>query len=280
MKKIIKPKSGNEPKPKKPNKYSQIIEDIFVNHYKETSQIVDFIREELSETAAVLGIKTPKNLGDIPYSFRYRNDLPEAIMKTAPAEFGWIIRSIGRGKYQFALAPKSLINIKPNLGLASSKIPNCTPGIVDRYAGRDEQGLLANLRYNRLIDISTGLTCYSLQNHLRTTVPDMGQIETDELYVGVDKRGAHYIIPVQAKGGDDFLGIVQIEQDMAMCADKFPNLLCKPIATQFMKDGGIAIFEFEKDLEGIKIAAEKHYYLVEPHTLTDAELESYRNRPL
>ncbi len=35
----------------------------------------------------------------------------------------------------------------------------------------------------------TGITCYSLQNHLRTSVPDIGQVETDELYVGVDKKG-------------------------------------------------------------------------------------------
>jgi hypothetical protein len=45
------------------------------------------------------------------------------------------------------------------------------------------------MRYNRLLDIFTGVACYSLQNHLRTTVPDVGQVETDELYVGVDKNG-------------------------------------------------------------------------------------------
>ena len=27
----------------------------------------------------------------------------------------------------------------------------------------------------------------------------MGQIEIDELYIGMDKRGCHYVIPVQAK---------------------------------------------------------------------------------
>jgi hypothetical protein len=64
----------------------------------------------------------------------------------------------------------------------------------------DEQSLLAKLRYNRLIDIFTGLTCYPLQSHLRTTLRDGSQIETDEIYIGLDKRGAHYVIPVQAKG--------------------------------------------------------------------------------
>ena len=52
----------------------------------------------------------------------------------------------------------------------------------------DEQALLAKIRYNRLIDIFTGITCYSLQNHLRTTVPNIGQVEIDEIYIGIDKR--------------------------------------------------------------------------------------------
>ncbi len=58
----------------------------------------------------------------------------------------------------------------------------------------DEQALLATVRYNRLTDIFTGVTCYSLQNHLRTTVRGVGQVETDELYVGVDRLGKHYAI--------------------------------------------------------------------------------------
>ena len=70
----------------------------------------------------------------------------------------------------------------------------------------------------------------------------MGQVETDELYVGVDKKGIHYVFPVQAKGGTDKLSIVQIEQDFAVCARKFPTLLCRPVAAQFMPDGVIALF--------------------------------------
>lgn len=144
----------------------------------------------------------------------------------------------------------------------------------------DEQALLAKVRYNRLIDTFTGLTCYSLQNHFRTTVPGIGQVETDELYIGVDKRGVHYIIPVQAKGGNDKLGIVQIEQDFAVGLSKFPDLICKPIAAQFMSSGAIALFEFElQDLE-IKVNAEKHYRLVGQNELTNEEIAGYKTRSL
>lgn len=73
--------------------------------------------------------------------------------------------------------------------------------MVAKYAFSDEQAVLARVRYNRLIDVFLGIACYSLQNHLRTSVRGMGQVETDELYVGVDKRGVQYVIPVQAKSG-------------------------------------------------------------------------------
>ena len=92
----------------------------------------------------------------------------------------------------------------------------------------------------------------------------MGQIETDEIYVGIDKRGAHYLIPVQAKGKGDRLGIVQIEQDFELCSEKFPALLARPIAAQFMDDTTIALFEFDDDPDdGVVKLAERHYRLVQ-----------------
>ncbi len=142
----------------------------------------------------------------------------------------------------------------------------------------DEQALLAKLRYNRLIDIFTGVTCYSLQNHLRTRAPGLGQVETDELYVGVDKKGAHYVFPIQAKGGKDRLSVVQIEQDIAVCAAKFPLLICRPVAAQFLQDDVIALFELERTGEAVRITSEKHYKLVPPDEVTEADLQNYRNR--
>ncbi len=184
---------------------------------------------------------------------------------------------MGRAKYKFASV--ALAPIVPNEQLTVTKVPDATPQIILRYALSDEQALLAIIRHSRLIDIFTRTTCYSLQNHLRTTVEGMGQTETDEVYVGVDQRGAQYVYPVQAKGGKDKLGIVQVEQDMAMCQEKFPNLICKPIAAQFMADNVIALFSFEQATGDLpKVEAEKHYKLAPSEDLTDAELESYRLR--
>lgn len=258
------------------NLYSAIIERIFQSKFKKGMNELDFDREELLVVAKQLGLKEPKNLGDLIYTFRYRAALPEVIKKHAGEGKTWIIRPAGRGKYRFVLVPDK--PIAPNESLAVTKVPDATPGVVSKYALSDEQALLAKLRYNRLVDVFTGVVCYSLQNHLRTSVPNMGQAETDEIYVGLDKKGAHYVFPVQAKGGSDKLNIVQIEQDLAVCAHKFPSLICRPIGAQFMQAGVIALFEFEEGEEGLGIAAEKHYKLVPPDEVTDEDLKLYSAR--
>ena len=267
----------SEPAPaRKANRYSAIIEKIFFSKYKKGMREVPFERQEMEKFAAKLKITLPKNLGDLVYSFRYRALLPSTITSLAGEQEIWVIRPTGRGKYSFALVRST--PILPNEHMTVTKVPDATPGIVAKYALNDEQALLAKVRYNRLVDIFSGVACYSLQNHLRTTVPDMGQVETDEIYVGVDKKGAHYVFPVQAKGVKDKLSIVQIEQDFAVCATKFPLLVCKPIAAQFMEEGVIALFEFEAGDNGVSISSEKHYKLVAPKEVTDSDLANYRER--
>jgi len=260
------------------NRYTKIIEKIFFKYYREGATEVPFEREDISRVAKELKIKLPKNLGDVLYSFRYRAPLPDSIREKAPKGQEWIIRPQGRSSYAFVAT--SLTTISLTEIMSETKIPDATPGVISKYALNDEQALLAIIRYNRLVDIFTGVTCYSPQNHLRTTVPKMGQVETDEIYIGIDKRGAHYAFPVQAKGSKDKLGIVQIEQDFAICAEKFPALICRPIAAHFMSDNVIALFEFERTESNITVSSEKHYRLVPPEELTLNDLEIYRKRQL
>lgn len=257
--------------------YDLIIEEIFRNHYRTGQKDFTFERTEIERTANKLKVEKPKNPGDVVYSYRYRKALPEYIRSKASKGHEWIILGTKKGEYQFALAKE--FNAAPNPDLAETKIPDATPEIISRYALTDEQALLAKIRYNRMIDIFTGLTCYSLQNHLRTNILDNVQIETDEVYVGLDKRGAHYVLPVQAKAGQERIGGVQIRQDFDLCADKFPDAECKSIGAKFIQDNVIALFEFEFVFPDIKIVAEKHYRLVSNEELTNVELEQYRHRP-
>lgn len=261
---------------KKPNRYESLIAAIFTRRYKPGLQEIPFDREYLETNAKQLKIRLPKNLGDVIYSFRYRNPLPAGILKTQESGKEWIIEGSGRAKYRFRLVPIS--RIAPNPSLLSIKIPDATPEIVSSAALSDEQALLAKVRYNRLIDLFMGLSAYSLQNHLRTTVKNLGQIEIDEVYIAVDRFGCQYIIPVQAKGGSDKLSTVQAKQDIACCEEKFPQLICRPISAQFITQDQIAIFELGLDggME-VGIVDERHYSLVARDEITGQDLEKYRN---
>ena len=185
----------------------------------------------------------------------------------------WVIELAGRSRYRFALV--KINRVLPRTDLARIDIPDATPELIRAYALDDEQSLLAVVRYNRLIDTFLSLTTYSLQNHLRTTVKGIGQIEIDELYVGIDKHGCHYVIPVQAKGGKDRIGVVQTIQDIRFVQDRFPGLRCRAISAQFMAGNIIALFELTLQDDEIKVVEERHYRLVPASELDRQAISSY-----
>lgn len=257
------------------NRYQALIEKIFFDHYNEGATSLDFSRQEIKDAATTLGIALPDNLGDVIYSFRFRTDLPPRVLATQPEGMEWVIELAGRSQYRFSLV--QINRILPRDDLIKISIPDATPEIIRAYALDDEQALLAIVRYNRLIDTFLSLTTYSLQNHLRTTVKGIGQIEIDELYVGIDRRGCHYVIPVQAKGGKDQIGIVQTSQDIRFVEEKFPDMRCRAIAAQFMDDEIVALFELALQDGEIKVVDEKHYRLVPAKKLDQAAIRDYRD---
>ena len=216
-----------------------------------------------------------KNLGDVIYSFRYQYPFPQSIINTQPEGLEWIIEGAGRSQYEFKLVKVN--RIQPNENLITIKIPDATPEVVALYSLSDEQSLLAKVRYNRLIDIFLSLTTYSLQNHLRTTVKGVGQLEIDEIYVGLNQNGDHAVIPVQAKGGTDQLSVVQTKQDILCCEDKYPDLICRAVSAQFIDDDRIALFELTVEDNQVKIIQEKHYLLVPGDQISTEDLKQYRN---
>ncbi len=260
--------------PKKENRYGEILSHIFRSHYEKGTSSFDFDRSEIEDGARLLKMVLPKNVGDLIYSFRFRTSMPEEIESTAPAGSEWVIELAGRGKYRMAI--RKVNRIRPAEDHFEIKIPDATPEIVSAHSLNDEQALLAKVRYNRLVDIFMRVTAYSLQNHLRTSVPEMGQIEVDEIYVAVRNTGEQFVIPVQAKGGNDQIGAVQIQQDLALCRKAFPHLTARPIAVQFKRDEkGEVIVMFELLLlDGeIKVVDEKHYRLVGAREISAADLK-------
>jgi hypothetical protein len=257
-------------------RYKQIIEAVFHRYWKKGKTEFAFERDELKQVCEKLNIDAPKNLGDIIYTFRYRQNLPKTILDTQPKDRGWLILGDGDARYRFRL--NKLTHIRPTNGLLVRKIPDATPEIISGYALTDEQALLAKVRYNRLIDLFLGVTAYSLQNHLRTKIPNYGQIEIDELYVGLDSRGAQYIIPVQAKGGTDILGAIQTIQDVTFCQTekRYRDCIPRAVSAQFLADDTIALFETTFDGDEVSIMRERHYKLAQSDAIESSDLKRYR----
>ena len=262
------------------DKYSEVIELVFRKKWESGRAVIPFSRDDLVEAHEELNLPRTKNIGDIPYAFRFRKQLPDSIRNTAPGDSEWIILGSGHALYEFRLASPG--KIAPSEHQERIPILDATPEIVRAYApGTDEQALLTRARYNRLIDVFLGLTCYSIQNHLRTTVTNVGQIEVDEIYLGVNKRGAHFVIPCQAKSPGDRFGIAQVVQDIMLCKQKYPQAICRPIAMQFQGENDVAIIELsvtsDGDLLRLNVVDEKHYRLSQQSEVPLAEIIRLRD---
>jgi hypothetical protein len=102
--------------------------------------------------------------------------------------------------------------------------------------------------------------------------------EVDEIYVGINRRGAHSVMPCQAKSARDRFGIVQVIQDIALCKTRYPNALCKPIAVQFVGPDSVAMLELSvtEEVDGIlalNVVEERHYDLIPRTEIIEDELQ-------
>lgn len=252
-----------------------LVSNIFSKRWKHGSTTVSFTRAELEKTAFELGVIPPKNLGDVFHMFSDSNPFPAEILDTQPRGMEWSIEGAGQDLYEFRLIP--IIHIAPSRNRITIKIPDATPEITPIGELSDEQALLALIRYNRLVDIFLGIAAYSLQSHFRTNVKSIGRVEIDEVYVGVDRLGCKYIVPVQVRGGSNQPSTARAKQDIACCAGKFPNLVCRAISAQFMDESKIALFELCLETDGmVRVVEEKHYRLVPSAETAAEELASYR----
>jgi hypothetical protein len=262
--------------------YRSVVLGLFEKHYKGNGEPFEFAQSEYDAICAEKGVPKIGNKPDLVYQYRFRRPLPPEIEAEQPQGRKWVIELYGKGKYKFVL--RKLKWITPTEGLVEIKIPDQTPEIIKQYARTDEQALLARVRYNRLIDVFLGITTSSLQNHLRATVKALksSQIEIDELYVGINATGTHFVIPVQAKGGADNLAAVQARQDLLYCAEQFPYATCKAVSAQFVETGNEEknyIVLFEVALEGseeVVLVRERRYRLVSRKEISIADLEFYK----
>jgi hypothetical protein len=148
--------------------YDRIINFLFFAKFKEGSSEIDFTKDELVAVAGKLKI-TLRNPPDVVYTYRSRANLPDSILEKG----NWVIKPKGKGRFAFLKSKrKPFVDIQE--GLLAIEIPNALPEIVEKHASEDEQALLSSIRYNRLVDIFTEITCFHLQSHIRTTIEGEG----------------------------------------------------------------------------------------------------------
>lgn len=242
----------------------KVIVSVFKKHYRKSAVAIPFSMDDIREAIRKVSQENPSyqenNVADVRYQYTSgRRSLPKEIDELGP----WMIEGRGKANYAFIRLKESLqVSISPDLHIIL--LPDATPEIVLEYAGSDEQGILAKLRYNRILDIFLGITCYHLQNHWRTSVKNKGQLEIDDLYVGLDVDGKQYVVPIEAKGRKDRISKTQIVQNVAFARERYPKLIIRPVGIQEIHDKEIVAMEFTagKKPDAIKIKEMRRYKLV------------------
>jgi hypothetical protein len=242
----------------------EVLQWVFHKKFKAGMIEVPFTMDDIRDAIAAVASLRPgykeKNVADVRYQYSSgRRSLPDSINILGP----WMISGRGKAQYAFVkLKEATLVAIQEDL--LPIFIPNSTPEIVLEYAGEDEQGLLAKLNYNRLLDIFLGLTCYHLQNHWRTSIKNKGQCEIDDLYVGLNQAGKQFAIPIEAKCAGEHLSKTQIAQIIDFARERYPKLIMRPVGVQELRDGSIVLSEFSPapHPDDIKVKDQRRYKLV------------------
>lgn len=211
--------------------YDQIIAHVFavLHNDQPESDRIPFTKADIVRAVNELGL-TINNVPDIAYTYRTgRSPLPSSIL----AHGNWAIDGVGKGNYVFVRLTRSpYVDIPADVEII--RILDATPQILLKYQSKDEQAILSRIRYNRLVDIFTALTTYHLQGHFRTTVRGVGQVEIDDLYLGIDTDGNGFVLPIEAKAASpkDRLGVVQITQMVKFARQYFVDLSVRPMGGQ------------------------------------------------
>jgi hypothetical protein len=224
------------------SQYDSVILEVFQRHYRKGQARLVFRKDELAEVCQKYAI-TVRNIPDIIYTYRARRVLPAKILATGH----WAIEPAGRGAYAFRLLQNTPHFEIPFGDYAPVEIYNAIPEVVEGLLRKDEQSLLTVILYNRLVDVFTGLTSFHIQNHYRSFVTGMGEVELDALYVGVDKTGALFVLPVEAKSQseNEMLNRIQVSQMSKLVRQDFAQLRRRILAVKSLADGTIAMVEFD-----------------------------------
>jgi len=232
--------------------YVPILVDIFQRKYQDGDEIVEFTLDEVRETAERLDIKI-RNPSDLIYRMKSRTKLPSEMLDKGFK----IIKIVKKGVYQFQLGESTIVDLtRENV----FQIQDTTPVAVRRFLEEklseiDEQGLLTIIHYCDLLSHFTGLKIYRLKSHVRKSIVNIGQVEVDEVDIGIglDSLETPIIFPIEAKSASDPLNWTQIANQVNFSKQLFLNYVIRPIGIKVDYDSLLHIIEFTPEMEANKI---------------------------
>lgn len=198
-----------------------------------------------------MGVTLPENIGDIIYSFRHRNPLPDHIQSTAPEGREWIIELAGRGTYRFKKA--NINRIFPSQELSPLETMDLTPPFIHTLDLPGTSRLDSIIRYNDLVADALSIMADHVQSHLRTSLASVGQIEVGSLYVSTN---ANVIIPVHLSAKDETINGLKAAQNIRFAAEKYPQMTCRAIIAQLLDENHVVLFEVVPDGDGVRVIGE------------------------
>jgi hypothetical protein len=261
-------------------KYEDTILHVFDNKRSEGFSVdeeIPFDRDDIEDALDELGI-TVKNVPDIPYAYRSRRALPDHIEQHGYNAIILDDSIEGADATYLFTKEEQLIHIPDEYDETHRTSLAELPDPVQEYIGKDEQGVLTQVRYAGLLDDFTGMDTYHLQSHMRFRV-NSREAELDDLYIGVDEDGNDHAVAVEAKGVGETLNKNQLIRNTRGIEQKsaYPNRV-ETLAVKLDEDGYFYLFEFDVD----KVDGENHVkmervwqYEFSEETTEEATLEDY-----
>jgi len=227
-------------------KYEDTIVCVFENKIEDgydTDEEIPFDRDDIETALDELGL-TVKNVPDIPYAYRSRRSLPEHIERHG---YNTIIldNSIEGTDVTYLFTKREqLIHVPDEYDEVHRTSLAELPEPVREYIGKDEQGVLTQVRYAKLLDDFMEMETYHLQSHMRFRV-NSREAGLDDLYIGVDPDGNDHAIAVEAKGVGETLNKNQLIRNTRGIEQKanYPNRV-ETVAVKLDEDGYFYVFEF------------------------------------
>jgi|NitcycUWRROWE17A_1032939.scaffolds.fasta_scaffold00250_1 hypothetical protein len=253
--------------------YGPILLHIFKARWRNGTATVLFTLDDVRNAADKLNLEV-RNPADLIYRMRSRTILPKEILEKG----FYILRAIGRGKYQFEKGSSTIfqpLDTEPTEAIDITPLP-VRRLLPEKLADMDEQAVLTVASYCKLFDHFTGLQIYRLRSHVRKSVPGIGQAELDAIDVGValSDDEVPIVFPIEAKAAADALNRVQVFNMVQYSKHYFPTLVIRPLALKVDFDSVLHLMEFNAaskaaDLKILKSAS----YVI---SLSDKQTEMVR----